>query len=388
MRNEIVLLVGTRPEAVKAAPVALALAGHPDLRPIIVHSGQHPVMVEQALKPFGLVPDEWLSITRTTGGQAELFSALLPALDDMLACRAPAAVVVQGDTSTTLAGALTAFWRRIPVVHLEAGLRTGDLDAPFPEEGNRQLVARLAALHLAPTQAAATALRAESVPRDEIVVTGNTVVDAVRYIAAAELPAKDPRLAMLERRLDTDGGKLMLVTAHRRESWGAPLDEVLGAVSAVVDCHPDLQVLLPAHPNPTVRVQVSEILGQRERVVVTEPLDYPDLVRVLRRADLVLTDSGGIQEEAPTFGAPVLVLRNVTERMEAVIAGCATLVGTDHGRILAECTRVLKSNVRVPSDSNPFGDGQAALRVSGALARLVGVTYTRVPAWSALAPAS
>ncbi|TDP96548.1 non-hydrolyzing UDP-N-acetylglucosamine 2-epimerase [Labedaea rhizosphaerae] len=377
MSKDVVLLAGTRPEAVKAAPVALALAGHPVLRPRIVHSGQHAGMVEQALAPFGLRVDDRLPVQRDTGGQPELVAQLLPALDDVLATHDPAAVIVQGDTTTTLAGALAAFWRRVPVVHLEAGLRTGDLASPFPEEANRQLVARIAALHLPPTEQAAQALRAESVPSEHIVVTGNTVVDAVRHIASAAPPARDPKLSALEHRVATTGGRLVLVTVHRRESWGAPLDRVLAAVHDLADAHPDIHVLLPAHPNPLVRRQIAAT-PSHPRVVVTEPLDYPDLVRALRGASLVLTDSGGIQEEAPSFGVPVLVLREVTERMEAVVAGCAWLVGTDPARIRTEADRVLCQRLRVPLDRNPFGDGRAALRVVAALEELLGLTAAMV----------
>lgn len=382
--EEVLLLVGTRPEAVKAAPVALCLAEHPHLRPSIVHSGQHAVMVEQALAPFGLHPDEFLRYRRKTGGQAELFANLLPALDALLARRGPAAVLVQGDTATALAGALAAFWRRIPVVHLEAGLRTGDLTAPFPEEANRQLVARIAALHLAPTPAAAAALAAESPSGGPVVVTGNTVVDAALRIAALAAPAVNPDLVTVEKELETHGGRLVLVTAHRRESWGEPLDEVLAAVAALTERHPDVRVLLPMHPNPAVRAQVVAALGAHPRVTLTEPLAYPDLVRVLRRAALVLTDSGGIQEEAPSFGVPVLVLREVTERMEAVHAGCAWLVGTDRTRILLEADEMLQARLRVPSHNNPFGDGNAAVRVCAAIADLLAVA----PVDTVLVPAS
>jgi UDP-N-acetylglucosamine 2-epimerase (non-hydrolysing) len=374
--EQVLLLVGTRPEAVKAAPVALRLAEHQRLRPLIVHSGQHAAMVEQALAPFGLRPDERLSITRQNGGQAELFASLLPALDALLDRRRPAAVLVQGDTSTALAGALAAFWRQIPVVHLEAGLRTGDLAAPFPEEANRQLVARIAALHLAPTATAAAALRDETLCGGPIVVTGNTVVDAALRIAALDAPVENPDLAAVERDLTAHGGRLVLVTAHRRESWGAPLDEVLGAVATLARQHPEVRVLLPMHPNPAVRAQVVAALGGHPRVTLTEPLAYPDLVRVLRRAALVLTDSGGIQEEAPSFGVPVLVLREVTERMEAVRAGCAWLVGTDRTRILVEANEMLRTSLRVPPHNNPFGDGNAATRVCEAITALLTNTTT------------
>ncbi|MFE9746299.1 non-hydrolyzing UDP-N-acetylglucosamine 2-epimerase [Saccharothrix saharensis] len=371
--KEVVLLAGTRPEAVKIAPVALALGDHPVLRPVIVHSGQHNGMVEQALRSFGLHVHVELDVPRATGGQAELLARLVAEFDRLLDKRDPAVVLVQGDTTTALAGALAAFWRGIPVAHLEAGLRTGDLAGPFPEEGTRQMIARIATLHLAPTDDAAAALIREGMADRRIVVTGNTVVDAVQRVAAADLPARDPELARLERVLDERSQRLVLVTVHRRESWGAPLARVLHAVRAIADRHPDVRVLLPVHPNPRVRAAARNLLGGHERIVVTEPLDYSDVVRALRRSALVLTDSGGIQEEAPTFGVPVLVLRDTTERVSAVDAGCAWLVGTDPIRIVAEAGWVLGARLRLPPGRNPFGDGRAASRVRGALERLVGL---------------
>ncbi|WP_447005988.1 non-hydrolyzing UDP-N-acetylglucosamine 2-epimerase [Saccharothrix isguenensis] len=371
--KEVVLLAGTRPEAVKIAPVALALADHPVLRPVIIHSGQHAGMVEQALRAFGLVVNVELDVPRLSGSQAELVARLVPEFDRVLCTRGPAVVLVQGDTTTALAGALAAFWRGIPVAHLEAGLRTGDLAGPFPEEGTRQMIARIASLHLAPTDDAAASLVGENLPDREIVVTGNTVVDAVQGIALADQPARDPALALLERVLDERSERLVLVTVHRRESWGEPLERVLRSVRAIADRHPDVRVLLPVHPNPVVRAAARDVLGGHDRIVVTEPLDYSDLVRALRRAALVLTDSGGIQEEAPSFGVPVLVLRDTTERMAAVDAGCAWLVGTDPIRIIAEAGWVLGSRLRLPLGHNPFGDGSAASRVRSALERLVGL---------------
>ncbi|MEV0677894.1 UDP-N-acetylglucosamine 2-epimerase (non-hydrolyzing) [Actinosynnema sp. NPDC050436] len=369
--KEVLLLAGTRAEAVKIAPVALALADHPVLRPVIVHSGQRDGEVEEVLGAFDLEPDVVLQTPAGVDGHAGLLAALVPALDRVLRVRDPAVVLVQGDTTTALAGALAAFWRGTPVAHLEAGLRTGDLAGPFPEEGTRQMIARIAALHLAPTDDAATALVGEALPTADIVVTGNTVVDAVQRVAAADHPVRDPALAALEADLDATGDRLVLVTAHRRESRGAPLERVLHAVRALVDRHPDVRVLLPAHPE--VRGAVRAVLSGHPRIVVGEPLGYPDLVRALRRAALVLTDSGGLQEEAPTFGVPVLVLRRATERMSAVDAGCAWLVGTETTRILAEAGWVLGSRLRLPPGRNPHGDGRAATRVRGALERLVGL---------------
>ena len=374
---DVMLLAGTRPEAVKLAPLALALDAHPALRPVVVHSGQHTGMVEQALAPFGVAVDAWLDVPpRLTGGQAELVAGLLPPLDEVLRRFTPAALVVQGDTTTALAGALAAFWLGIPVVHLEAGLRTHDLAAPFPEEAARQMVSRLAALHLAPTLAAAAALRAEGVARQHIAVTGNTVVDAALTIAGRDLPARDTALALLEMEIAEAGERLVLVTSHRRESWGAPLERTLAAVQLVVAEHPDVQVLFPAHPNPLVRTQVTAALGGVPRVTVTDPLDYPDLIRALRLASLVLTDSGGIQEEAPTFGTPVLVLRDVTERAEAVDAGCVWLVGTSTERIADMAAQVLRGDLHPAEVGNPYGEGNAATLAVAAIEELLGVATT------------
>ena len=372
MSTEVLLLAGTRPEALKAAPVALALSGHPLLRPMIVHSGQHVGMVEQALAAFDLRPDAFIPLRREIGSQAELVAGMLRRLDELIVRRHPAAVMVQGDTSTALAGAMAAFWRGVPVVHLGAGLRTGDLASPFPEEGTRQMISRIAALHLAPTEAAARALLAESVPGNRITVTGNTIVDALQHVVAAKLPPRSSALLELEARVHADQGRIVLVTMHRRESWGEPLDRVLAAVRAMVDRHPDVHVLLPMHPNPSVQAQVSGALQGHDRVWLCEPLDYSDLVRVLRQAALVVTDSGGLQEEAPSFGVPALVVRDHTERTEAVDAGYAWVVGTDDTRIVAEADWLLGSHLRLPSGQNPFGDGQAGQRVVAALDRLLG----------------
>ena len=371
MRRRVVLLAGTRPEAVKIAPVALALLDHPELSPVIVHSGQHPDMVGEALAPFGLSADVELAVDRATGSQAELVSAMLPILDETIQQVRPAVMLVQGDTSSALVGALAAFWRGVALAHLEAGLRTDNLELPFPEEAHRQLIARISALHLAPTPAAADALRRERLAHPRIVVTGNTVVDAVTHIARADLPPRSAELAEFEQSVRAGGGRLMLVTAHRRESWGQPLAQVLSAVRDIVDQWPDLFVLLPTHPNPVVANQARAALGGHPRVGITPPLDYPDLVRALRLASLVITDSGGIQEEAPTFGVPVLVAREVTERMEAVQVGLAMLVGTDRNRIVTEANRVLRLKLRFSPDRNPYGDGKAALRVVDELERLL-----------------
>lgn len=377
---EVFLVAGTRPEAVKLAPVAAAMFAGGRIRPVLVNSGQHPEMVDQALESFGFASDVRLELNRATGGQAELTSQLIEELDRLYAERAPAAVLVQGDTTTTLAGALAAFWHRIPVAHLEAGLRSHDLTSPFPEEGNRKMVGQLASLHLAPTAAATAHLAAESLQGNNVLTIGNTVVDAVLDVAARRAPYGDVRLQEVEARVHAGQSRLVLVTTHRRESWGEPLDRVLHAVADVVAARPDVEIVLPAHPNPAVRHQVLQVLGGIGRVTVTDPLPYAQMARLLAQCTLVLSDSGGIQEEAPSFGVPALVLRDVTERMEAVNAGCAVLVGTDRERITALTLRLLdnpSAREAMTAEGNPFGDGLASVRTEQALAWLLGLQQQR-----------
>lgn len=373
MSREVHLVGGTRPEAVKLAPVALAMREAGLLTPILLASGQHPTMVTQALAAFDLAPDITLQVERETGSQAELLTAMIRELDELWSVRTPAAVIVQGDTTTSLAGALAAFWRRIPVVHLEAGLRSGDLESPFPEEGNRRLVAQVAALHLAPTPLAAMNLLDEKIPVTDVLITGNTVVDATLAVAGRKLPFENTAVAAARA---NSTNRLVLVTAHRRESWGEPLDRILSAVKELIARYDDIDVILPSHPNPAVREQVDAALAGVERVTVTDPLPYPDLSRLLSEAYLVLTDSGGIQEEAPSFGVPALVLRDVTERVESLHAGCAKLVGSDPALIVSEASLLLDSPSRrdsMTAGGNPYGDGLAAQRTAQATAALLGL---------------
>jgi UDP-N-acetylglucosamine 2-epimerase (non-hydrolysing) len=377
-RKEVHLIAGTRPEAIKLAPVVTALRAAGRMTPVLVASGQHPQMVDQALAAFGLTSDVTLTVERVTGSQPELLTELVRQLDQLFAEREPAAVIVQGDTTTTLAGAMAAFWRRIPVVHLEAGLRSGDLDSPFPEEANRRMVGQIAALHLAPTPLAATNLLDEHVPADHVLITGNTVVDAAVHIAGLAAPFDDPAVAAAVEAA-SDGGRLILVTAHRRESWGEPLDRVLSAVREIIARYPDVQVVLPSHPNPAVRAQVVAGLSGTPRVTVTDPLPYPQLAHLLSLSYLTLTDSGGIQEEAPSFRVPALVLREVTERVESLHAGCAKLVGTDPDLIVAEASRLLDDPaacVAMTATGNPYGDGLAAVRTEVAVGDLLGLDST------------
>ncbi|GAB3874610.1 non-hydrolyzing UDP-N-acetylglucosamine 2-epimerase [Dactylosporangium cerinum] len=382
MSPEVFLIAGTRPEAIKLAPVAAAMRAAGRLTPVLVASGQHPTMVTQALDAFDVQADVTLPLERVTGSQPELLTSMISSLDALLEERKPDAVVVQGDTTTTLAGAMAAFWRRIPVVHLEAGLRSGDLDSPFPEEANRKLVGQLAALHLAPTALAATNLLDESVSPANVLITGNTVVDAALSIAARSLPFENVEVAAAVDAAEHGEARLVLVTAHRRESWGEPLERILSAVRRLIEAYPDIRVVLPAHANPAVRAQVEAGLAGVPRVTITDPLPYPALARLLSNAYLALTDSGGIQEEAPSFKVPALVLREVTERVESLHAGCAKLVGTDEDLIVAEAARLLDDPVlrqSMTANGNPYGDGLASQRTEQAVAALLGLASHPAP---------
>ncbi|SFT75419.1 UDP-N-Acetylglucosamine 2-epimerase [Actinopolyspora lacussalsi subsp. righensis] len=372
---EVWLVAGTRPEAVKLAPVARASFDNGRIRPVMVASGQHPEMVSQALRTFGLKSDVDITVRRGSGTQPELLSELITALDELAESRPPAAVLVQGDTTTTLAGALTAFWRRVPVVHLEAGLRSFDLRAPFPEELNRRMVTQVGDFHLAPTELAARNLRDSGIAPERILVSGNTVVDAVESATRGERVFENGELAGTVERAANGDDRLVLVTVHRRESWGEPMRRILTAVRELTTLHPDIRVVLPAHPNPRVGGMVRGMFEADPRVLVTDPLPYGELAHVLAASTLVLSDSGGIQEEAPAFGVPVLVLRDVTERTEAVDAGCALLVGSERARIVHHASRLLddaRARESMLAGGNPFGDGRGAERAEVVLAWLLG----------------
>lgn len=371
---EIHLIAGTPSEAVKLAPVAIAIRAAGLLEPVLVAGGQHPATVNQALAAFGLSPDVTRQVIRDTGSQTELLTGMIRQLDELFAERPPAAVLVQGDTTTSLAGALAAFWRRIPAVHLEAGLRSGDLASPFPEEANRRLVAQAASLHFAPSSLAAMNLLDEGINTADVLITGSTVVDATRAVAGRGLPFENTAVAAA--RVASNGRRLVLVTASRPDSWGAPLNRILCAVHTLVQRYDDIDVVLSTHPDPPVRAHVEAILGGLDRVTMTGPLPYPDLSRLLCEAYLVLTDSDGIQQEAPSFGVPALVLRDVTERVESLDAGCARLVGSDEDLIVREASMLLQHRSRrdaMISGGNPYGDGLAARRAAQATAALLGL---------------
>jgi UDP-N-acetylglucosamine 2-epimerase (non-hydrolysing) len=385
---EIHLIGGTGPEAVKFAPVALAMRAAGLVSPVLVAVGRDPTTVTRALAPFGLDPDLTLQVDGGSGSRSELLTEMIRRLDALWAQRSPAAVLAYGGGTAGLAGALTASWRRIPVVHVEAGPRAGDFGSPSPEEADRRLIAQVAALHLAPTALAAMSLLDEDIATATVLVTGDTAVDAMLAVAGRRLPFEDPRIAAA--RATVAGRRLIVVTARRRESWGAPLDRIVAGVRRLVERYADLDVILSSDANPAVRAQVGAGLGGVERVTATGPLSYPDLARLLSEAYLVLTDSGGIQQEAPSFGLPTLVLRDVTERVEALHAGCTRLVGSDTDRIVEEAAALLDSKVRrdaMTAGGNPYGDGLAAVRTAQATAALLGLAPAPSPLPAGPSPA-
>lgn len=374
MTSHVMVVYGTRPEAIKVAPVIMALHRSPDFRCTTVVTGQHREMLDQVNELFGIVPDHDLDLMSHGQTLTELFSRVMVAIAPILAEARPDAVLVQGDTSTSTAAALAAFYAQIPVVHLEAGLRTGDLASPFPEEGNRKLTGQVAALHLTPTTTSRDNLLAENVDPSRIVVTGNTVIDALLATVERQVPFSDPRLAET-----VDGNRqILLVTTHRRESWGPTMAGVAGAVATVARELPDLQVVIPLHRNPVVRQAVLPAVEGLGNVLVTEPLPYGEFARLMGRAHVILSDSGGVQEEAPSLGTPVLVLRDTTERPEAVDSGTVRLVGTDPEAVVAQTLRLLcepEAHREMSSAINPYGDGTASFQVLAAIRQLAGGTF-------------
>lgn len=357
MKKKIVCVVGTRPEAIKMAPVITALTRSSWAEPMVLATAQHRQMLDATLKSFQIQADIDLDIMRPDQGLSQLTARLIQGMDRIWEGQRPDMVLAQGDTSTVFAAALTSFYRRIPFGHVEAGLRTGNMLEPFPEEANRVFVGRIADLHFAPTSKAAENLRSEGVAGASIHVTGNTVIDALHWMAA-----QNPRLAHPV----NEGRRLVLVTAHRRENFGAPFEAVLGAIAEIVNTYPDIEILYPVHPNPNAAEPAHRILGRMERVHLVPPLDYPQLIAAMQRAHLILTDSGGIQEEAPALGKPVLVLRAVTERPEAIATGGVRLVGTDRNEILTQSRRLLDDPAAYAAMAvgrSPYGDGHAAERI-------------------------
>lgn len=366
-RITVAAVFGTRPEAIKLAPVIRELRRlSKRFRVVVLATGQHRQMLDQVLRLFGIRPDHDLDVMRPGQSLGEVMVRMLSGIERVLAAERPDVVLVQGDASSAFAGALAAYYQRIPVGHVEAGLRTGDKYAPFPEEGNRRFISAVADWHFAPTREARANLRAESVPARRIFVTGNTVIDALQFVRQNRARCRLPVRLNPARRL-------ILVTGHRRENFGPAFQSICRGIALIVERNPDVEVVYPVHLNPNVRGPVLGLLGGRERLHLLEPLEYLPFVRLMERSHFMLTDSGGIQEEAPALGKPVLVMRDRTERPEAVSAGTARLVGTGATRLVREAERLLRSPElyrRMARARNPFGDGTAAPRIVAILRRL------------------
>ncbi|MCW2955196.1 MAG: mnaA [Thermoleophilia bacterium] len=359
----VMVCFGTRPEVIKLAPVIAALDAHPSLHAVNVTTAQHREMLDQALETHGINPDIDLGLMEPGQSIDGLASLAIATLGDAIREVRPAAVVVQGDTTTALCAALAAFWHHVPVAHVEAGLRTLDLASPFPEEGNRTLIGSIARWHFCPTEASAVNLRREGVPSDRIHVTGNTVVDAVREVVRRQEGVVS--LVPARRR-----SRRLLVTMHRRETHGEVQRRLLQMLARLVAVH-DVEIVLPVHPNPAVRDVVAEELGHREGVLLLEPVEYAEFVQLMRSSDLILTDSGGMQEEAPALGVPLLVMRDTTERPEGVAAGCVELCGTDPEFVESSLLKLLADPfalVAMATAPQPYGDGAAAVRIADLLA--------------------
>ncbi len=388
MPPRVMVVYGTRPEAIKCAPLVRALEAAPDLDGTTVVTGQHREMLDQVDRLFRIAPDHDLDLMSHGQTLAGVFSRVLAGIDRILAADPPDAVVVQGDTTTSTAAALAAFYRQVPVVHLEAGLRSGDLTRPFPEEANRKITTQVAALHLAPTPANRANLLREGVPDEQVVVVGNTVIDALHWAVEAQVPFTDPALeALVAPR--SSARRILLVTCHRRENWGEPLVRVGQTLAALARCYPDVTVVLPVHRNPTVRRALLPAVVGIENVLVTEPLVYGEFVRLMAASHLVLSDSGGVQEEAPALGVPALIMRDTTERPEALTTGGVALVGTDPATIWDETTRLLDDEIAhraARSTVSPYGDGTAAEQSLAAIRALL--TRTRPASVAAAAAAS
>ncbi len=368
---KVLFVFGTRPEAINLCPLVLHMRSRPDqFQARVCLTAQHREMADQVLSAFKITPDYDLDLMLPGQTLFQSTSRILAGLEAVLDGERPDMLVVQGDTTTTLCGALAGFYTHTPVAHVEAGLRTGDMLRPFPEEMNRVLAGRLATLHFAATEWAARNLETEGVPRDRILVTGNTGIDAVFYVREA---LESGRLEGFRGIELSPARRTILVTAHRRESFGEGFEQICRALRRLAERN-DVEIIYPVHPNPNVREPVNRLLAGRERIYLIEPLDYVPFVDLMRRAYLLLTDSGGIQEEGPSLGKPVLVMREKTERPEAVQAGTARLVGTDCDRIVGETERLLddpSEYERMARVHNPYGDGRACPRIADAILRFL-----------------
>ena len=372
---KVMSIFGTRPEAIKMAPVVRALMRHTDaIETRTLVTAQHREMLDQVLHLFRITPDYDLNIMAAGQTLFDITSRAMLGINEVFQKERPDLVLVHGDTTTTFAGALAAYYHQIPVGHVEAGLRTHDIYSPFPEEMNRRLTGGIATLHFAPTATAHEHLRAEGIPEGRIFITGNTVIDALHHTVRPDyvLPAELGSVDFAEHRV-------LLVTTHRRENLGEPMRHVYRAIRDIIEELDDVEVIFPVHRNPKVREIVQEELGGLERVHLIDPLDYEPFANLMARVDIVLTDSGGIQEEAPALGKPVLVLRDTTERPEAVTAGTVRLIGTDERRVYEETMRLLTeptAYTHMAEAVNPYGDGEAARRIIEAILYHAGRTQT------------
>ncbi|WP_241246675.1 non-hydrolyzing UDP-N-acetylglucosamine 2-epimerase [Kocuria marina] len=368
----IMPIYGTRPEAIKMAPIVTALQNSDQFECVVTVTGQHREMLDQVNEIFGITPDHDLNIIQPRQTLNGVLTRTVEGLDRIFEDTPPDAVVVQGDTTTSTAAAIAAFYRGIPVIHAEAGLRSFNLFSPFPEEANRKITSQITSLHLAPTTTSKENLLREAITEEDIVVTGNTVIDALLHTVEQQLPFTDPQLE----KIASSGKRVLLVTTHRRENQGEAMRGVGRALARIADAEPELAIVLPAHRNPVVREAVLPAIEGKPNVVVTEPLAYGEFTRMLSVAHVVLTDSGGVQEEAPSLGKPVLVMRENTERPEAVTAGTVKLIGTDEERIVTEVDRLLNdadAYQAMANAVNPYGDGKAAERSLAAIEQMFDV---------------
>jgi UDP-N-acetylglucosamine 2-epimerase (non-hydrolysing) len=357
MTRKVLCIVGTRPEAIKMAPVIKALKAEKNIDCRVLATAQHRGLLDQILKGFAIIADLDLDIMRPNQSLAALTSRLLLELDGVLQAEKPDVVLAQGDTTTVMSAALACFYLRIPFGHVEAGLRTGDLYNPFPEEANRVIAGKLARWHFAPTQRAVANLLDEGVAASDITLTGNTVIDALLMTAAQDSALTVP--------LDADK-RMVLVTCHRRENFGEPFQDICQALKRLAERNPDIQILYPVHPNPNVKDVAHQLLGRTPNIILCAPLDYAPFVAAIKRSYLIISDSGGVQEEAPALGKPVLVLRAETERPEAVDLGVVRLVGANRDTIVAQAQRLLddpQAYQGMARGVSPYGDGRSAARI-------------------------
>lgn len=366
MALKVMTVFGTRPEAIKMAPLVKALEAAPDMEPIVTVTAQHREMLDQVLHLFNISPDYDLNIMSAGQTLYDVTDKALMGLKGVIEEAKPDVVLVHGDTTTTFAGALAAFYQQIPVGHVEAGLRTGNMYSPFPEEMNRKLTGSIATYHFAPTKTSESNLHRENVSAEHLYVTGNTVIDALSTTVKKEYHFEEELL----NEIDYDNKRAILVTTHRRENLGDPMRQVYCAIRRLIGEFKDIEVIFPVHKNPKVREIVKEELGTVDRVHLIDPLDYEPFANLMARSYLVLTDSGGIQEEAPALGKPVLVLRDTTERPEAVTAGTVKLVGTDEAILYVTAAHLLRNKEAYDAMANavnPYGDGKASERIVQAL---------------------